>query len=91
MRVVQIQHRTAGIKFTEQFTTAILGEPGRIYTPYVIVEFPVRLRRIPNGDVERYTRDIDYPLKKACRSFLGVGRRHGITKGARNFIKGAQA
>lgn len=91
MRVVKIQHRTGGLRFTEQFCTAILGDPGRVYTPYVIVEFPVRLRRIANGDIKKYTRDLDYPLKKACSRFMGIGRRHGMTKGARKLIKRAQA
>jgi len=91
MKVVTIQHRDGGVRFSKQFCTAILGKPGRVYTPYVIIEFPIRLRRIANGDVTRYTKDMDYPLKKACSRFMGVGRRHGMTKGARKLIKAAQA
>ena len=71
--------------------TAILGEPSRLYTPYVIVEFPIRLRRMPNGNVAKYTKDMEYPLKKACNRYLRIGRKHGISKGARKFIRSAWA
>ena len=71
--------------------TAIMGEPSRLYTKYVMVEFPIRLRRMPNGNVAKYTKDMDYPLKKACRGYLRIGRQHGISKGARKFIQSATA
>ena len=75
---------------------AVLGEPGRIYTPYVIVEFPIRKQRIPNGDVESYTRPLfigkgngPYPLKRIIRHLLRIGKKHGITKAAKAFLKEA--
>ena len=72
--------------------TAIMGEPGRIYTPFAIIELPViRKRKIPNGDVKLYVTDINYPIKKACNRFLKFGKKHSITKGARTFIKEAWA
>lgn len=71
--------------------TAILGDPGRKWTPFVMIEFPVRLRRIKNADVGRYTKELEYPLKKACRAYLKIGRKHGITKGAKTLIRKAQA
>lgn len=79
------------IRTVEGCKVAIIGEPGRKWTPYSTIEFPVRLHRIKNSDVGRFTVDIQYPLKKACKSFLRVGRSHGITKGARKFLRGAMA
>ncbi len=73
---------------------AVLGDPGRIYTPYVIVEFPIRKRKIPNGDVESYTRPLFigkgndlYPMKRIIRHLRRIGKKHGITKGAARFLK----
>ena len=77
---------------------AILGEAGRIYTPYVIVEFPIRKRQIPNGDVDSYTRPLflgkgndPYPMKRIVRHLRRIGRKHGITKGALALLKEAAA
>jgi len=83
MRVVRIHAND------ESFHTAVMGEPSRIFTPYVMVEFPVRLRRIANGDVASYVEDMDYPLKKACRHLLRMGREHDISKAAKTFLKEA--
>jgi len=90
MRVVRV-HTNEG-----QFT-AVLGDPGRIYTPYVQVEFPVRKRRIPNGDVGLFTSQVtkgidkkDYPVKRAANHLLRIGRQHGISKGARQFLNEAR-
>ncbi len=84
--------RIVRLRTEDEITTAILGEPGRIYTPYVIIELPIiRKRRMPNGDVALYATDIDYPMKKACRRYLSFGHNHSITKSARTFIRGALA
>jgi hypothetical protein len=84
MKVVWIHTEEGG-------RTAIVGEPARIYTPYVMVEFPIRLRRMPNADVAKYCTDMDYPIKRACNRYLKIGRKQGISRGARKFIKGAWA
>lgn len=84
--------RIVRLKTEEGTCTAIMGEPMRIYTAYVLVELPrIRLRRMPNGDVAKYTTDITYPLKKACRRYLSFGKQHDITKSARTFLRGALA
>jgi hypothetical protein len=75
--------------------TAVLGEPGRIYTPYVSIDFPVRKRKMANGDVERFTRPLlkgidDYPIRRICNHMLRVGRQHGITKGAKALLQEAK-
>lgn len=81
MRVVHI-HTPHGVK------TAIMGEPGRVWTPYVMIEYPVRLFKIRNTD-KRYIKDMDYPLRKAVRHYLRIGREKGITKGAKRFLREA--
>jgi hypothetical protein len=74
---------------------AVLGEAGRIYTPYVMVEFPIRKRRIFNVDVPKYTRPLfigkgndPYPMKRIVRHLRRIGKHHGITKGATQLLKG---
>ena len=85
MRVVHI-HLDDGIK------TAIMGEPGRVWTQYVMIDYPVCLRKIANGDVKRYVRDIPgYPLKKALRHYNRIGRHNDITRGAKQFLRNAAA
>lgn len=80
MRVVHI-HLEDGVK------TAIMGEPARLYTPYVMIDYPVCLRKMPNGDVTRYVKDIPgYPLKKAVRHYKRIGRQNEITKGAKKLL-----
>ena len=76
---------------------AILGQAGRLYTPYVCLEGKVvSRRRMANGDVARYATDLmkgkrAYPIKRAANHMLRVGRTRGITKGARKLLKEAKA
>lgn len=84
-RLVQIRLRIGG---SEQCCTAILGERGRKFTPLVTVEFPIRVRKVPNELVDRSTRDIEgCTLAQAVRRYRKIGREHGITKGATRFLK----
>lgn len=75
---------------------AILGKPGRIYTPYVSLQGKeVRKRKMANGDVERYGRPLlkggrEYPLKRAANHMLRAGRARGITKGAKRLLMEAK-
>jgi hypothetical protein len=89
MRVVRIHS-------DEGSFTAVLGKPGRIYTPYVcLADYPVRKRRMANGDVAKYASELTlkgkpYPLKRAVRAMLRVGRQYGITGGAKALLKEAR-
>ena len=83
--------RVMSLHTEEGFKTVVMGDPGRIWTKYVIIDYPVRLQRIRNCDVGRYGSDLNYPLKKACRLFLKFGRDADITKGAKTLLKGAWA
>lgn len=68
--------------------TVVAGNPGRLYTQFVIVDsFPVRLAKISNAEFARYASDIKYPLKKACRYILRIGRQQGINKGAKALLR----
>lgn len=76
---------------------AVIGKPGRVYTPYVsMANFPVRKYRMANGEVNRFITQLllkgkDYPVTKAVNHMLRVGRKHGITKGARALLLEARA
>ena len=72
--------------------TAILGTPGRIYTPVVWIDSPIRVHKIPNGEVTRYCRDIPNPppLKRAANRMLKAGKALGITKAAKTFLRAAK-
>lgn len=67
---------------------ALIGEAARIYTPVVYIDTPIKVRKIPNGDVARYTRDIkSRGPKPAARVMLKAGKSLGITKGAKKFLR----
>jgi hypothetical protein len=93
MRAVNLRDNDGGF-------CAILGNPGRIYTPYVRMESNtagpfIRKRSMPNGDIALHStplmKGIDpYPIKRACNHMLRVGRTLGITKGARKLLQAAK-
>lgn len=80
------------LRTSEGAFVAVMGEPGRKFTQYVSLEaFPVRARKIPNAEAERFSTELNYPIRKAVRNMRGAGRRHGITKGARQLLTRALA
>lgn len=89
--------RTVVMHTNEGAYSAVLGKPGRKFTPYVCLSgYPVRKRRILNRDVERYCRQLtlgkrEYPVTRAVNNMLRVGRQYGITKGARMLLKEAKS
>lgn len=93
MRAVNLRDNDGGF-------TAILGKPGRIFTPYVRMESNssgpfIRKRKMPNGDVELYSSPLlmginPYPIKRICNHMLRVGRKSGITKGAKKLLQEAK-
>ena len=79
------------------FNTAILGKAGRKFTKYVPMDFPIRVRKILNADVDKFTTQLtigkskrNYPLKRAANHMLRVGRMHGISGAARKFLQEAK-
>ena len=86
--------RVAYLREEDGSYLSVLGKPGRIYTPYVRFDYPVRMRRMANGDIKKYTRDADkVQLKKLCRALIKFGntKHNTITKGARKLLRGAWA
>lgn len=81
------------IKFRteEGVVRAIAGDPGRIYTQLVWIDAPIRLRKVTNQEVDRYGVDHTWKptTRKAARTMLQVGKRLGITKGAKKFLQAA--
>ncbi|KKN76148.1 hypothetical protein LCGC14_0373430 [marine sediment metagenome] len=79
--------------------TAVVGKPGRIYTPYVKIDshgtgVAIIRRHMANGDVEAFASplmkgDKPYPMTKAVNHMLRIGRKRGITKSARALLKEA--
>ncbi len=68
---------------------ALLGKPERKYTPAVYVDSPVKLHKIPNSDAQ-YMRDIAQgarDIKPTARRMLKAGKRLGITKKAKRFLR----
>lgn len=71
---------------------AIAGDPGRIYTPLVWIDGPMRLAKIPNGDVTRYGREFSAAkptLKQAAKRMLRAGKKLGISKAAKKHLRSA--
>ncbi len=88
--------RAVRVHTDEGVFCAILGKPGRIYTPFVMIDNPVRKRRMANGDVTSYATDLmlkgkPYPLKRIANHMLRIGRLWKITKGARRLLNEARA
>lgn len=70
---------------------AIIGNAGRKYTPTVWLDYPVRLRKVPNAEVARYTEELTTTtVNTAARQMLYAGKRMGITGGAKKFLSQAQ-
>ncbi|MCH7502574.1 MAG: hypothetical protein IIA10_04390 [Proteobacteria bacterium] len=66
---------------------AVLGRPGRKFTPMVLIDYPVRLRKIPNAEAVRYSRDIDgTTVQTVAQKMLAAGERMGINKSARKLL-----
>ena len=68
---------------------ALVGEPGRKFTPLVYIDSPIRVWRVPNVD-KRYFHDVEQGargLKPTARSMLKAGKQLGITVGAKKFLR----
>lgn len=67
---------------------AVLGKPGRKFTHMAIIDYPVRLLRVPNAEAVRYSRDIEgTTVQTVAQKMLSAGRRLGITLGAKRLLK----
>ena len=71
------------------FVVAIIGPPGRIYTPMVFIDSPVKRYMVANGDVAKYRRElpVPYKVKRAAQLMLKAGKKLGITRAAKKFLR----
>lgn len=77
------RYRTA-----DQTVTAITGEAGHKFTPMVWIDSPIRLHKVPNETAAKYGEAYDRPtVKSAARTMLRAGKRLGITKAAKQFLR----
>ncbi len=69
---------------------ALIDEPGRIYTKLVYIDSPIRVSKVANGDVAAFSQEIIQgarKIKPTARKMLKAGKRLGITKGAKKFLR----
>ena len=69
---------------------ALIDEPGRIYTKMVYIDSPMRVHKVANGDLATYSQEIIQgarKIKPTARRMLKAGKRLGITKGAKKFLR----
>ena len=68
----------------------LIAEPGRIYTELVYIDSPIKVHKVANGDVATFSHDIvqgSRKVKPAARHMLKVGKKLGISKGAKKFLR----
>ncbi len=84
-------HELIHYRTDEGSVSAIIGTKGRIYTPLVYIDSPIRKFMVPNGDIEKFRRDVPESSKptvrKAARIMLKAGKKLGIRKGAKMFLR----
>lgn len=69
----------------------IVGEAGRKYLPVCIIDYPVRVTKLPLSE-QRYIEPIEgYPLRKAVAKFRQAGKTLGISKSAKDFLRRVMA
>lgn len=79
------------------FCVAVLGQKGRVWTQYVSINsYPVRKQKVRTAKLGKLCRPLElrgkpYPLARAARQMLRVGKNMGITKGAKALLKEALA
>lgn len=69
---------------------ALVGEAARLYTPLVFIDSPIKVHKVANGSIDRYTQDItqgERAIKPTARAMLRAGKTLGITKGAKKFLR----
>ncbi len=81
----------SGKKVDSKSYVAVIGDPGRKYTELVYINGTgVVLRKTSNLEAKKYCSDIvqgKNGLERTARQLLSAGKRLGITKGAKKFLK----
>lgn len=81
--------------FTKEGVKCAFTRRGRKFLKVVTIDSPISVTKVRLGE-ERYMTplrkgDNFYPYKRAVSKFSAVGRRNGITKGARQILAEARA
>lgn len=75
--------RAVHYRFESGSQLALMGIPGRKFTKLVVIDYPVKVRRVPNQEAVKFARDMDgWSVARLAKSMRGTGRRFGITKSA---------
>jgi hypothetical protein len=73
----------------EQACVAVVGAVGWKHAKLVVIDFPVRVIKVPVEDVEKYGEELkDYTALRAARAMLDAGTRMGIRKAAKKLLNG---
>lgn len=68
--------------------TALLVKEGRKYLQILLLDYPMRIRRVPHIEA-RYMTEMDYPVNRAKRMYRDFARAH--YEGLRNVPKSVRA
>jgi len=68
-------------------STALVEEGRKWLSLLTMDSGGLTVKRVPKSE-RRYMTDIDYKIGLAKRKFRSAGRKFGITKAARKFLKG---
>lgn len=68
----------------------VLAKRGTSKLHLCVIGYPVTVKHLPIA-VERFCRELDYPVRRAAKKIRAMGRTHGMTKAARALLKEAAA
>ena len=77
--------RVMSIFSTSGWRSALVQE-GRKYLHIITFDVPLRVQKVHKVG-EKHMYELDYPLKRAINKYRKYGRKHGITDGARKFLR----
>lgn len=83
-----MSQRVVRYRAPDGIRTAIVEEAGK-HIRVCVIDAPMTVRRVPASEGQ-YMTDIDYPLERAKKRYRRAGRRLGMGKNARRFLRGAQ-
>lgn len=83
-----------------RFTTELIYLPSQGWKPAVVVwgrttltailvGYPIRAVRLQAHEAHAFSKTFRYPVRRAARKMLRIGRRAGITKKARQLLRQA--
>lgn len=84
--------RAVHYRFEHGSQLALMGLPGRKFTKLVVIDYPVRIRKVTNQEAEKFARDMDdWTPARLAKGMRNTGRRFGITKSALALLREGMA